>query len=121
SADPWTVLLQVASFVLNLLALLTGLVLSFVAVVRVSRADNEAMEQYPEWDRAMAAWNQLYYCLRDNVAIDPEQNRDLSEDEFQALTRTRDQPPRTKQPLFTHGDIHPPATTHKHGQVLAGA
>lgn len=102
-------LIQVASFVLNLLALLAGLVLSFIAVLRVSRADTAVMERYPSWDRAMEVWNRLYYCLRDHIAIDSEENRALSDEQLRALISTEEQEPRRQRPLLTHGDIHPVA------------
>jgi hypothetical protein len=106
SQHPWPFVVQVVSDIISLLGLLVGLVLSFMAVMRLVRGDREATSRYPAWDRAMANWNRLYYCLRDKAVIDPQQNRVLSEDELRALITTEEQEPREQKGRFVHGDIH---------------
>lgn len=112
SQSSWPMDLQIGSAILCFLALLVGLVLSYLAVLRISRADSEVTAQYPAWDRAMDTWSRLYYCLRDRAVIDPAQQRVLSETELRSLLTTDQQEPREQQALFTHGDIHLPAAEH---------
>lgn len=109
SKSGWPLVVQVLSTVVCLLGLLVGLVLSFIAIQRIVRGDREATARYPSWDRALANWNRLYYCLRDRVVLDPQQQRVLSEAELRSLISTDAQGPRQQHELLTHGDIHPPA------------
>ncbi len=70
------------------------------------RADKEETVQYSAWDRAMENWNRLFYCLRDNVVIDPDQPRVLLDAELRALISTENQKPQVQRQFLTHGDIH---------------
>ncbi|HLV99329.1 MAG TPA: hypothetical protein VKT82_11705 [Ktedonobacterales bacterium] len=108
SLSSWPFAIQVGSLILSLLGLLVGLVLSYLAVLRVGRADNELMEHYAAWDRAIETWGHLYYCLRDDVVIDLQEHRMLSAAEFRSLLGTEHQAPREQRNVFLHGDIHPP-------------
>jgi hypothetical protein len=109
SQNRWPMVVQILSFVINFLALIVGLVLSYIAILRTVRGDREAAARYPTWDRAMTNWSRLYYCLRDRAVIDPQQQRVLSDAELRSLMRTNDQEPREQNELLTHGDIHMPA------------
>lgn len=107
SLSPWPLGIQIGSTIVCLVALLVGLVLSYLAVARVGRADNELTERLAAWDDATEAWRRLYYCLRDRVVIDPERGV-LSDEELRSLLSTEKQAPREQQEIFTHGDIHQP-------------
>lgn len=109
SQNRWPMAVQILSFVINLLGLIVGLVLSYMAILRVARGDRKVTACYPTWDRAMTNWRHLYYCLRDRAIIDPQQKRVLSDAELRSLIRTDDQEPRKQNELFTHGDIHRPS------------
>ncbi len=108
SHSTWPMYLQIGSAALSMLALIVGLVLSFLAVLRIVRAESEVTARYPAWDRAMDTWSRLHYCLRDNVVIDPQQQRVLSDAEFRVLLSTETQEPREQHAIFLHGDIHRP-------------
>lgn len=108
SRSPWPMGIQIASVCLCLVALLTGLVLSYLAVARVGRADDDYSERFADWDRVTDIWKHLYYCLRDQAVIDPQQQRVLSEAELRDLLSTEKQAPREQREIFTHGDIHQP-------------
>lgn len=106
SRHGWPMAVQIVSFVINLLGLIVGLVLSFIAILRIARADRKVTERYPTWDHAMTNWRRLYYCLRDRVVIDPQQKRVLSDAELRSLITTEDQDLREQNELLAHGDIH---------------
>ncbi len=61
SQNGWPIVVQVLSIIINLVALIVGLVLSYIAVLRIVRGDQEASFRYPG-DQAMANWNRLYQC-----------------------------------------------------------
>jgi hypothetical protein len=111
SRSAWPMGIQIGSDALCLVALLTGLVLSYLAIVRAGRAENDYSERFDAWDQATDTWRHLYYCLRDKAVIDPEQHV-LSDADLRALLRTEQQAPREQHELFTHGDIHQPAAAH---------
>src|SRR5216683_824521 len=70
---------QVLLVVLVIAGIVTTLVLSLVAFLRVVRGDNQTLQYLPAWDEAMANWRSLYYCKRDDVVFDPQTNKVLSD------------------------------------------
>lgn len=82
----WAVPLQIVDIAITLIAIVTALVLSLIAFQRLTRGDLESQKNYPAWDRAMENYNRLYYCARDNVVFDPQQNKVLTDAEVASLT-----------------------------------
>ncbi len=70
---------------LTFLSIVTALVVSYNAFQRVVKGDAEATERFPAWDQAMAAWNKLRYCKRDDVVFDPEISKVVSNEAVAAL------------------------------------
>ena len=56
-----------------------------MAFTKVVRGDEEATERYSAWDRAMANWNRLYYCTRDDVVFDPQTGKVVPEEALQEM------------------------------------
>jgi len=85
----WGIPFQILDIGLTLAAIVTALVLSFIAFQRIVRGDAEAQEHYPAWDRAMENYRRLYYCARDNVVFDPTpgQGQVLSEAALSSLLK----------------------------------
>ena len=77
----WMIILVGLTFV----SIVTALVVSYNAFQRVVKGDAEATERFPAWDRAMAAWNKLRYCKRDDVVFDPEVSKVVSNEAVAAL------------------------------------
>ena len=75
----WPQPVQVTLVVLVLAGIVTTLVLSLVAFLRVVRGDNQTLQYLPAWDEAMENWRRLYYCRRDDVVFDPQTNKTLSD------------------------------------------
>ncbi len=75
----WPQPLQIALVVLVLAGIVTALVLSLVAFLRIVRGDNQTLQYLPAWDEAMEKWRRLYYCKRDDVVFDPQTNKALSD------------------------------------------
>jgi uncharacterized protein YacL len=98
------IMLSTSSFswfqvVVSLLCIVIALVLSFLAIQKIGRGDEEARRLYPIWDVAMANWNRLQYCSRDKVIFDPKGNKVLNDEAVNALL-SMDQ-------LDTHGaELH---------------
>lgn len=74
----WPVAVQVTEVVLTILAIVVALVLSLIALLRVVQGDSKAQKYYPAYDEALAKWNSLYYCKRDDVVFDPQTNKIIS-------------------------------------------
>jgi hypothetical protein len=70
---------------ITLASIVTALVTSYIAFQRVVKGDAEATERFPAWDRAMAAWNLLDYCKRDDVVFDPRNNKVVTNEALAAL------------------------------------
>ena len=75
----WPQPVQVTLVVLVLAGIVTTLVLSLVAFLRVVRGDNQTLQYLPAWDEAMENWRRLYFCRRDDVVFDPQTNKTLSD------------------------------------------
>jgi len=71
--------------VITLIAIITVLVLSYVAFQRVVQGDAEATERFPAWDRAMAIWRSLYYCSRNDIVFDPQTKKQVSNEQLASL------------------------------------
>ncbi len=71
--------------VVILLAIVAVLILAYVAFTRVSQGDKEAEQYYASLDRAMEHWSRLRYCVRDNVAFDPQTNKTISEEDLATM------------------------------------
>ena len=81
----WPGWVQVLQVVLTVAAIVTALVLSVIAFLRIGRGDLESQKLLPAWDRAMENWGRLYFCKRNNTAFDPQTNKALSDAEVKAL------------------------------------
>ena len=77
----WMIVLVALTF----LSIVTALVVSYNAFQRVVKGDAEATERFPAWDRALAAWNKLRYCKRDDVVFDPEVSKVVSNEAVAAI------------------------------------
>ncbi len=75
----WAISLQILDVAIILIAIVSALVLSFVAFQRITRGDLESQKNYPAWDRAMENYRRLYYCARDKVVFDAQQGKVLSD------------------------------------------
>ena len=71
-----------------IISIVTALALSYIAFTKVVRGDQEASKLYPDWDRALAHWERLRYCSRDNVVFDPQTDSIVSEKELSSLLST---------------------------------
>ncbi|MGI9061042.1 MAG: hypothetical protein ACR2H5_20965 [Ktedonobacteraceae bacterium] len=71
--------------VVILIAIITVLVLSYIAFNKVLRGDQESEKYYAALDRAMENWNHLRYCGRDDVIFDPETNKTVSEEALTSM------------------------------------
>ena len=80
----------------TLVSIIGALIVSYIAFQRVVRGDADSTRRLPAWDRAMATWQSLYYCSRDNVVFDPQKNKVLSNEQLTAL-RTIELPPEHAQ------------------------
>lgn len=74
--------------VLAIAAIVLALVLSYIAFTRVVHGDQEASQHYSDWDRAMATWNRLRYCTRDNVVFDPQTGKVVPEEALSDMLST---------------------------------
>ncbi len=75
----WPQPVQIVLVVLVIAGIVTTLILSLVAFLRVVRGDNQTLQYLPAWDEAMEIWRRLYYCRRDDVVFDPQTNKTLSD------------------------------------------
>jgi hypothetical protein len=75
----WPQWVQILLVVLVIAGIVTTLVLSLVAFLRVVRGDNQTLQYLPAWDEAMENWRRLYYCKRDDVVFDPQTNKALTD------------------------------------------
>jgi len=79
---------ELALVLLTLTAIVTGLILSYVAFTKVVNGDMEAQKHYAAWDRAMQNWNRLRYCARDDVVFDPLTGKTISQETLSSLLST---------------------------------
>lgn len=70
---------------ITLIAIITALVLSYVAFQRVVQSDAQAQLRYPAWDRAMEVWKNLYYCSRDDAVFDPKSGKNVSNEQLASI------------------------------------
>ena len=81
----WPQPFQIMLAVLVLAGIVTALVLSLIAFLRIVRGDNQTQQYLPAWDEAMENWRRLAYCKRDNVVFDPQANKTLSDAAVKSL------------------------------------
>ena len=81
----WPQPLQIVLVVLVIAGIVTTLILSLVAFLRVVRGDNQMLQYLPAWDEAMENWRRLDYCKRDEVVFDPKANKALSDAEVKSI------------------------------------
>ena len=79
---------ELALVLLTLTAIVTGLILSYVAFTKVVNGDMEAQKRYAAWDHAMQNWNRLRYCARDDVVFDPQTGKTVSQETLSSLLST---------------------------------
>lgn len=75
----WPTFVQVIQVALTIAAIVAALVLSLIALLRVVKGDMQSQKYLPAYDEALAKWNSLYYCKRDNVVFDPQTNKTISD------------------------------------------
>lgn len=75
----WPQAVQIVLVVIVIAGIITALVLSLLAFLRVVRGDNQTLQYLPAWDEAMENWRRHYYCRRDDVVFDPQTNKTLSD------------------------------------------
>lgn len=85
-----TDLIQVA---ITLAAIVSALVLSFIAFQRVLQGDRESEKYLPSYDRALENWRNLYYCKRDNVVFDARTGKVVSDQALKNLLAVTATPP----------------------------
>ena len=73
----WPMAVQVTQVVLTILAIVAALGLSLYAFLRVVAGDLKSQKYLPAYDEALAKWNNLYYCKRDDVVFDPQTNKTI--------------------------------------------
>ena len=95
--------LELVFLICAIISIVTALVLSYIAFTKVVRGDQEASKLYPDWDRALAHWERLRYCSRDNVVFDPQTGSTVSEEELSSLMSTEKEKQVTQQSTsFAH-------------------
>lgn len=77
-------IVSVIQAVVTILFIVAALFLSFLAIRSIGQGDEEARQRYPIWDEAMANWDHLRFCARDNVIFDPSTNKVLSDSAVKA-------------------------------------
>lgn len=70
---------------LTIICIVLALSLSFVAFRRIVVGDRNMEKLYPKWDSAIAQYNRLRYCVRDDTVFDPQTGKAISGDAFSAL------------------------------------
>ncbi len=75
----WPGVVQVIQVSLTIAAIVTALALSYIALQRVVRGDLRSQKYLPLYDEALAKWQSLSYCKRDNVVFDPQTNKTISD------------------------------------------
>jgi hypothetical protein len=85
SLGGWPLAVQVTVVALTILAIVTALVISFFAFLRVVQGDMKTQKLLPAYDEAMEKWRRLYYCKRDDVVFDPQTNKTISEAELRSM------------------------------------
>ncbi len=81
----WPQPVQVVLVMLVIAGIVTTLILSLVAFLRVVKGDNQTLQYLPAWDEAMENWRRHYYCKRDDVVFDPQTNKALSDAAVKSL------------------------------------
>jgi len=76
---------SVLQWVLTMMCIVAALTLSFMAIRRIGKADEETRQRYPIWDQAMSHWTRLQFCSRDKVVFDPQSNKTLNDAAVKAL------------------------------------
>ncbi|HZU67788.1 MAG TPA: hypothetical protein VFA09_10975 [Ktedonobacteraceae bacterium] len=96
---------NLAQVIITMIAIVVALVLSLMAFLRVVKGDNESTLYLPAYDRAMAHYDRLYYCARDNVVFDPETNKTVTDSELRTLLtidKTPMEHPSSSSATLTH-------------------
>ena len=86
----WPTYIQVIQVVLTILAIVTALVLSYIALLRVVHGDLKTQKLLPAYDEALENWRRLYYCKREDVVFDPQTNKTVSDATLRSLTSIED-------------------------------
>lgn len=79
---------ELALVSISIICIVAALVLSYIAFTKVVKGDNEASVRYAAWDQAVANWERLRYCSRDDVVFDSQGGKTLTEQELSALLST---------------------------------
>lgn len=74
--------------VVTILFIVAALVLSFFAIRHIGQGDEEARQLYPIWDQAVANWERLQFCSRDQVVFDPSTHKVLTDSSVKSLLAT---------------------------------
>ena len=104
----WPGWVQVLQAALTIAAIVTALLLSVIAFLRIGRGDLESQKLLPAWDQAMENWGRLYFCKRNDTAFDPQTNKALSDAEVKALisldvpTTAKQVPGQTQSAAVSH-------------------
>lgn len=75
----WPGPVQVLQAALTITAIVTALVLSYIALHRVVRGDMKSQKFLPVYDETLEKWRNLAYCKRDDVVFDPLTNKTLND------------------------------------------
>lgn len=86
----WPTYIQVIQVVLTILAIVTALALSYIALIRVVHGDMKSQKLLPAYDEALENWRRLYYCKREDVVFDPQTNKVVSDATLRSLTSIED-------------------------------
>ncbi len=71
--------------VFTLACIVLALSLSFIAFRKIVAGDRRVEKLYPEWDRVMAQYGRLRYCVRDDTVFDPQTGKTLSGEALSSL------------------------------------
>ncbi|HVB73611.1 MAG TPA: hypothetical protein VNE38_08645 [Ktedonobacteraceae bacterium] len=86
----WPTALQVLQVVITILAIVSALVISFIAFQRVVSGDMKTQKLLPAYDEAMENWRRLYYCKREDIVFDPQTNKTVSDASLKSLLSIED-------------------------------
>jgi hypothetical protein len=81
----WPVAVQIIQVTLTIIAIVAALVLSLIALLRVVSGDAKTQKYLPVYDEAVDKWSKLAYCKRDDVVIDSQTNKTISDSALRAM------------------------------------
>lgn len=79
--------LQLGLVSVTIISIIAALVVSYIAFQRVVNGDAEMTLRFPAWDKATETWGKLYYCSRDDVVFDPQNQKLVSNEQLERLRR----------------------------------